>query len=59
MRYLRREDLKGQSVQPDDPDSAERETSTITDSADAALLVWSCSEGARVKISTHGVGGSI
>jgi hypothetical protein len=55
----RAEDQKGQSVQPDDPDGAEHETSTITDSADAAPLVPSCSEDAAVKISTHGVGGSI
>jgi hypothetical protein len=50
------EDQKGQSAQPDDPDDAERETSTIIDSAP---LVRSCSEDARVKISMHGVGGSI
>jgi hypothetical protein len=48
--------MDGQSDQPDDPDGAEREISTITDSADAAPLVRSCSEDARVKISTHGVG---
>jgi hypothetical protein len=55
----RTEDLKGQSVQPDDPDGAKRETSTITDSADAAPVVRSCSEDALVKQSAHGVGGSI
>jgi hypothetical protein len=55
----RAEDQKGQSAQPDDPDGAERETSTTTDSADAAPLVRSCSEDARVKISTQGVAGSI
>jgi hypothetical protein len=58
----RAEDQKGQSAQPDDPDGAEREISTITDSADAAdaaPLVRSCSEDARVKMSTHGMGGWI
>jgi hypothetical protein len=35
----RAEDQKRQSAQPDDPDGTERETSTVTDSADAALLV--------------------
>jgi hypothetical protein len=39
----RTEDQKEQSAQPDDPDGAERETCTITDSADAAPLVRSCS----------------
>jgi hypothetical protein len=39
----RAEDQKGQSAQPDDPDGAKRETSTITDPADAAPLVRSCS----------------
>jgi hypothetical protein len=56
---IRAEDQKGQSAQPDDPDGYERGTSTITDSADAAPLVRSCSEDARVKISTHGVRGWI
>jgi hypothetical protein len=55
----RAEGQKGQSAQPDDPDGDERETSTITDSADTAPLVRSCSEHARVKISKNGVGGSI
>jgi hypothetical protein len=58
MRFLRRAEQKGQTAQPDDPDGAERETSTVTDSADAAPLVRSCSDDALVKI-THGVGGSI
>jgi hypothetical protein len=52
-------DQKGQSEQPDDPDGDERESSTITDSANAAPLVRTCSEDARVRISTHVVGGSI
>jgi hypothetical protein len=55
----RPEDQTGHSAQPDDPDGAERETSTITDSVDTAPLVRSCNEDARVKISTHDVGGSI
>jgi hypothetical protein len=55
----RAEDQKRQSAQPDDPDGTERETSTITDTADASPLVRSCSEDVRVKISMHGVGGSI
>jgi hypothetical protein len=48
----RAEEQKGQGAQPDGPDGAERETSTITDSADAAPLVRSCSEDARVEISS-------
>jgi hypothetical protein len=55
----RSEDQTGQSAQPDDLDGAEREISTITDSSDTAPLVRSCNEDARVKISTHDVGGSI
>jgi hypothetical protein len=43
----------------DDPDGAECESSTITDSEDAVPLLRSCSEDTRVKISMHGVGGSI
>jgi hypothetical protein len=50
---------KRQSAQPDDPDGAERETTTITDSEGTAPLVQSCSEDVRIKISTHGVGGSM